>query len=215
MVQKRATSYVLLLINLALILFISIRAGSSDFERRGRLTQPLSIWILNPPWVPRPDTLILNDFEKWNDMMNMFRQGGDFSMVLTGDHATHADSSLVITKHHDDNIEVATVHFPRNWNGYERLEFDIYNDGEAAATVWLRIGSQFDARRFYLSSHKYAKPFVLAPGANTVSIPLSDIREAFGSLPERKSLHFNFPADGGRRYYLDFLRLVGHDSTDR
>jgi hypothetical protein len=214
MLSKRRTTNILLLINLALVLFIAIRAGSVDFEPAARATEPLTIRILDqssPAW---PDTLVLNDFEKTNDVMNMYDQGGEYSLLMSSDHVTHLNSSLMIDKVRESNIELATIHFPRQWNGYSALELDIYNDSDENGTLWVRVGSQYDARRFYPKSQKYARAFIISPGSNTVSIPVRDIAKAFGSLPKRKSIHLNIPANGGRQFYLDFLRLVRHDGTD-
>lgn len=214
MLDTRRTTNILLLINLALVLFIAIRAGSLDYKPAARATQPLTIKILDQSSPVRPDTVILNDFEKTNDLMNMYDQGGKYSLLLSPELATHGTSSLQIDKVRKSNIELATVHFPKQWDGYKALEFDIYNASDENGTLWVRIGSQYDARRFYPKSQKYARSFVLSPGANTLSIPLRDIEAAFGSIPKRKSIHFNFPAGDGGRYYLDYLRLVRHDGTD-
>ncbi len=215
MLNKRKTSNVLILINLALALFIIVRAGSADIEPIGRLASPLAITVLDQPAPVFSDTLILNDFEKINDMMNMYDQGGEYTLDLSGDHHTHGNSALLIDKELESNIELATVHFPRQWKGYVALELDVYNDSDNGGTVWIRVGSQYDARRFYDRSQKFAKAYPLTPGENTISIPIHDIAEAFGKLPLRKSLHFNFPAGEGKQIYLDFMRLVRHDGTGK
>ena len=213
MLDKRTTSYVLLIITFALILFVGFRSGSADIASRTRASSPLSIRVLDQPPLRQPDTLILNDYEKLNDRMNMYGQGGNYRLSLAPDHATHGHYALVIDRNPGSNMELATVHFPRQWAGYDAIEFDLYNDSEIPGTVWVRVGSQFDARRFYPRSQKFAGAFSLRPGLNTISIPMDDIRRAFGKLPARKTLHFNFPADGGGRYDMDFLRLVKHDGS--
>jgi len=204
----RRTTYALLIVNLALILFITIRAGSSTVKPQTCGRPPLAVHVIDHAPAPRPDTLVLIDFEKPNDLINMYWQGGYFTTALTDTHVTHGRRALVIDRERDNNIELATVHFPTDWEGYRRLEFDVYHEGEGDGTIWLRVGSKYDADRFYVASQKFARPYVLHPGANTISIPLEDIAGVFGGLPPRKSLHFNFPADGPRRYYVDFLRLV-------
>jgi hypothetical protein len=202
-----------LLINLALVLFITIRAGSEDINPPARATEPLTIRVLDhKPYFP--DTLILNDFEKLNDIINMYDQGGEYTLSQSKEHATHLTTSLLIEKVPESNIEMATVHFPRQWDRYDALQLDVYNDSESEGTLWLRIGSQYDSNRFYLKSQKYARSFLLTPGANTITIPVGDIIKAFGRLPQHRSMHFNFPASDGRRYYLDYLRMVQYDSTD-
>ena len=213
MLNNRKTTYILLMITFALILFVGFRSGSADIVSRTRAAGPLSIRILAQPSPPHPDTLILNDYEKLNDRMNMYDQGGDYRLNPGRDHATHGQYALVIDRNLGSNMELATVHFPRQWTGYDALEFDLYNESEVPGTVWVRVGSQFDARRFYPRSQKFARAFSLRPGPNTISIPIDDIRRAFGILPARKTLHFNFPADGGGKYCMDFLRLVKHDGS--
>jgi hypothetical protein len=165
--------------------------------------------------VPMPDTMILNDFEKANDLNNMYDQGGEYTVALNSAHATHGKMALMIEKNYDSNIELATVHFPRNWDGYHVLKLDIYNESDEAGNLWLRIGNDFDANRFYLESQKYTKSFPLESGANTVVIPTEDISKAFGRMPRRQTLHFNFPAESGDRYFLDFLRLERDDGTQK
>ena len=211
MLEKRKTTHVLLLINLVLVLFIIIRSGSESVEPRARAAVPLTVRILDQPPPARPDTLMLNDFEKANDRMNMYDQGGEYSLELSSLHATHGKSSLLLIKEPSSNMELATVHFPRQWNLYDALELDVFNASDIAGTLWIRVGSQFDARRFYVKSQKFSRAFVLGPGANTIVIPVADIAAAFGRLPQRKSLHFNFTAGDGGRYFLDYLRMVSHD----
>lgn len=212
MFEKRRTTHILLLINLALVLFIIVRSGSESIASRSLATGPLTIRILEQPSPVDPDTLILNDFEKANDRMNMYDQGGKYTLDLSPDRATHGQSSLRLIKEPDSNMELATVHFPRQWNRYSTLELDVFNDSGKNGTLWIRVGSQYDARKFYVRSQKFSRSFVLEPGANTIVIPIPDISEAFGRLPARKSLHFNLTAGDGGRYFIDYLRLVHHDS---
>jgi hypothetical protein len=148
-------------------------------------------------------------------MMNMYDQGGEYSLSLSAERPTHGISSLLLNKELESNIELATVHFPRQWKSYDILELDIYNDSDDDGALWFRIGSQYDARKFYVRSQKYAEEFLLRPGANTISIPVRDVVEAFGKLPHRRSIHLNFPSGGGQRYFLDFLRMVRHDSSNQ
>jgi hypothetical protein len=213
MLNKRRATYYLLLINLALVLFISIRAGSADISRGARATTPMTVQRLEPPPSLAADTLLLNDFETPNDATNMYPQGGEYTLSLKPEHATHGRTSLLLDKVYESNVEVATVHFPRKWDGYDRLEFDVYNDSDAEGTVWVRFGDRYDAVRFYSTSQKFAQSYRLPPGASTVSIPLEEIKRAFGRIPQRKSLHFNFPADSGRRFFIDYLRVVKDDGS--
>lgn len=215
MLNKRRTTHILLLINLALILFVIIRAGSADIVPKSRVSEPLTIRLLEQPANAAVDTLILNDFEKANDLMNMYDQGGEYSLSLSGEYSTHRNSSLLIEKVPESNIELATVHFPRKWELYDAFELDIYNDSDSEGTVWLRVGNQYDARRFYIRSQKFSRAYPLSPGANTVIVTVDDIAKAFGRLPKRKSLHLNFPPGGGERYFLDYMRMVRHDDANQ
>jgi hypothetical protein len=212
MLKSKQTTYILLAVNLVLVVFITIRAGSKSAEAGARNPRPFGIDRVKPIPGPGPDTLVLNDFEKWNDRMNMYWQGGEFTTALSRKHVTHGATSLEIERRPSENIELATVHFPKNWAGYDRMQFDLYNDSDTKAAVWVRLGDRYDAKKFYIASQKYARDFLLQPGWNTVSIPLDDIVAAFGHLPHRKSLHFNFPPGGGR-FYMDYMRLVRDDST--
>jgi hypothetical protein len=171
----------------------------------------LEIEVLESPAPDLPDTLVLNDFEKVNDMMNMYDQGGEYKLSLNGQHRTHGQTALLIDRDAGSNMELATVHFPRQWKTYDALELDIFNGAEVEGGLWVRIGSQYDARKFYVKSQKYAHDFALKPGANTISIPINDIAGAFGKIPYRKSIHLNFTSGGPDRYYLDYLRLVHND----
>lgn len=207
MLKSRQTTYILLAVNLALVLFIIVRAKSKTVHVDPRNPKPFAIHRVEPVPGPKPDTMVLNDFEKWNDRMNMYWQGGEFTTELSDRHVTHGATSLEIERRPTENIELATVHFPKDWEGYDRMQFDIFNDSDTKSSVWIRLGDRYDARRFYIASQKYARDFLLQPGWNTVSVPLADIVAAFGHLPHRKSLHFNFPPGGGR-YYMDYLRLV-------
>jgi hypothetical protein len=215
MLNHRRTTYILLAINLALIIFIIARSGSARIEPHAHLAEPMQIRVLDQPPPNLPDTLLLNDFEKINDRMNMYDQGGKYKKSASTEHATHGKWSLLIEKKQDENIELATIHFPKRWDTYDALELDVYNDSRTNGTLWLRVGSQYDARRFYPKSQKYARAFELTPGANTIVVPVADIVKAFGRMPARKSIHFNFPSGGGERYFLDYLRMVRHDSQNQ
>lgn len=214
MLASRRTSYLLLVINLALILFIMIRAGSEEIDLKARNPRPLTFHKIEPVEYPGPDTLILNDFEKANDATNMYWQGGEFTKRLTSEHVFRGARSLMIDRDIDENIELATVHFPVDWDGYDFLEFDLFNDSDSTAAIWVRMGNRYDAIRFYVSSQKYSQDFALYPGWNTISIPLADIAEAFGTVPARKSLHFNFPPGRSGRFFFDFMRVIRHDGSD-
>ena len=208
MLTKRLTGYLLLVVDLALILFIVVRAGSTDIPPKAKSVRPLAVQPAPTVVRPRPDTLILSGFDMPHDVVNMYRQGGVLTRALDPGHATHGRMSLRFDKKAGDNIETALTHFPRDWQGYATLQFDLYNDSHSDGTIWVRVGSQFDSKRFYVKSQKYAHGFGLRPKWNTVSIPLEDIWSAFGRIPQRKSLHFNFPAGSGPHLYLDYLRLV-------
>lgn len=210
MLDRRLTTLILLVINLGLVLFIFLRSGSAKAPSGDRSTVPITISPVSSPAV-RSDTLILNDFEIPPDLVNIYRQGGQFAMTLAPAHATHGHQALFIDKKYESNIEVATTAFPRDWQGYNRVELDVYLDDTIPGTLWLRMGNQFDSKRFYAKSQKFARGYPLHPGPNTVSIPFDDIRGAFGQIPQYKSLHFNIPARGGSRFYFDFLRLVRDD----
>lgn len=218
MLEKRKITYFLLAINLALILFIGIRSGSGEIPGNRIMPSELTIERLEPiPTIDWPgDTLILIDFEKKHDLYNMYYQGGEYQLSLgEGDYATHRLMALVIQKEFLSNMELAVTHFHQDWRGYDSLFFDIYNDDSEAATLWLRIGDRFDATRFYVESQKYRNSFCLAPGHNRLAVAVDDVYNAFGYVPERLSLHFNFPAEAGRRLILDYLRLVRYDSSVR
>lgn len=214
MLSKPATSYVLLAINTALVLFIILRYGSADISAgNGDSFEidiiPVSRAIAKPGDDRQlPDTLVLNDFENRSHLSRMYRQGGDFSMELSEVFSSHGKSSLLIDKKHESNIELATVRFPGNWQKYDRLQIDLFNDSDEVGNVWIRVGNRYDSRRFYVKSQKYSKSFTLQPGLNTISIPFDDLVKSFGRLPIRKSLHINIPANSCRRIYLDYIRVV-------
>ena len=208
MPNSRLTSYILLFVNLVLVMFIMTRAGSEDIAPNIRHNPPLEIRHLTATTFSFPDTLTLNDFEKYNDMTNMYPQGGRYDLSLDSGHVTHGRHSLLIKRDSVNNMELATVHFPQNWAGYDFLQFDLYNDSENEGSVWVRFGNMFDNKRFYINSQKYRRDFLIKPGTNTISIPMTDIISSFGRIPQHKSLHINFPADGGTRYFMDHLRLV-------
>jgi len=205
---------VLMGVNLALVLFVMIRAGSGETDLKARNTRPLTFHKIEPVETAPTDTLILNDFEQPNDRTNMYWQGGDFTTALASMQVSHGEKSLTVTRDISENIELATVHFPKDWDGYAALEFDLYNDSDDTAAVWVRLGNRFDASKFYISSQRYARDFAVSPGWNTISIPLADIAAAFGTIPHRKSLHFNFPPGGSGRFFMDYLRVIQHDSSD-
>ena len=208
MLDKRLTSYILLFVNMVLVLFIITRTENGDILPNTGKFEPLGLEFVASDSSARTDTIILNDYEQYNDLSNMYPQGGEYELSLSTDHVTYSAHSLLIDRGNPNNMELATVHFPRDWDGFDFIEFDLYNDSDQRGGVWLRIGNRFDNQRFYDNSQKYKKSFVLHPGPNKIKISIDEVRQVFGRMPYYKSLHFNFPADGGARYFMDHLVLV-------
>jgi len=208
MFENRKFSYLLIIINALLISFIVMRSDSSIVPEMPEELGPLTIIAIDTTAAVQPDTLMLMDFESERALANIYDQGGVFSLHLADAKHTHGKHGLLMSKDHASNCEFAITYFPWNWGGYDFFEFDIYNDSKENGSIWVRIGDNFDSKKFYIRSQKYAKGILIVPGANTISIPISEIVDKFGYMPARKSLSINFPANDGYRYVLDFFRVV-------
>ncbi|MFO1489997.1 MAG: hypothetical protein U1F77_08310 [Kiritimatiellia bacterium] len=114
---------------------------------------------------------------------------------------------------------IATYALPKDWTGNAALEFDVFNAGGKPVQLELLIGDDaWIAAQDYWNRHN-AWP-VLAPGANTVKVDLTDLYRGEPGGRNRKigrnidldHIHFmsmTFSGgESGKALFLDHLRLV-------
>ena len=99
-----------------------------------------------------------------------------------------------------------------NWTRYQALEFSIYNpDGPLGITVSVSDHAHFEGDRSY--KDRFNRRFLLQPGWNDISIPISHIRDA----PAERTQHlddlaelaiFTSNLEEPRVLFLDSVRLT-------
>ena len=127
---------------------------------------------------------------------------------------THGENSLRIF---GGNL-LATYSMPRDWTGYEALEFDVFNTGQTLHKIEVLIGDDaWIANQDYWNRHNAV--YMLVPGENTISIPVNGLYRGEAGARNRSikrnidvnQIHFFSIAFQGRgrdgRLYLDNLRL--------
>jgi hypothetical protein len=158
----------------------------------------------------------LNDFDSDADL-----RAWEFkhkSATLSDQHVTHGSRSVKIAP----NEYVNSFRLPRDWSGYDALEFDAFVEGDGPVGGTLLIGDEPWQKSGGSYWNRHNGSFNLKPGPNTVSIPVNGLyRGEAGSrnndlksnIDPSKIIRFDLgfqPKAGAAvtAIYLDHLRLV-------
>jgi len=160
-------------------------------------------------------TKVLLDFEGENDLKLWELKKSKPELVT--DHATHGLRCMKIAA----DEYMVSWRLPKDWSGYDSLDFDVFVDGDGPVGGFLLVGDELWKNTkggTYWNRHNGS--FNLKPGANTVSIPVNGLyRGEAGSRnndiknnidPQqivRLDIGFT-PKAPARALYVDFFRLV-------
>lgn len=153
-------------------------------------------------------TKMICDFENLRDLGMWEQRGGGALIRLDPAHATHGATAMVIT---NDTL-IITESPAVDWTGHDELQFEIFLEGTASGSVEVMIGdAAWLAQQNYWN--RYNRVFTLAPGANTIQIPLSDL---FRGEPSRRNTKINRNIDLNAigAVSLHFTRLGGNAHLD-
>ncbi len=169
------------------------------------------------------ETRVLVDFEQEQDLKLFefkhenpyFKDKPAFRPSLGGQHVTHGARSLKIAP--DEYF--TSYRLPRDWSGFDSLELDIFVEGQDPVCGSVLVADE-DWRKKSTYWNRHNGSFHLAPGANTLSLPVNGLyRGEAGS--RNNDLKYNIDSQAIVRFdigfepkghvtalYLDHLRLT-------
>lgn len=150
---------------------------------------------------------VLGSFENRLEMMRWTSASTAFKRVRS--HAGNGGFALEVSLAPGEFPGVSLVHMRNDWNGYDRLVFDAYLEGDKALPAVVRIHDR-DHDQTY--ADRFNKKIILAPGANVVSIDLDEAAKApRGRVMDMSRIVnvcvFSYRLKEARTVYLDNFRL--------
>jgi len=140
----------------------------------------------------------------------MDRWGGkDSEISLSTSHATNGRYSLKADLLPGEYPGISLNYLKRDWQGYDRLAFDVFLEGNSSLRITVRINDK-DHNDEY--DDRYNKSFVLDPGSNEVVIDLKEVKVA----PKGRNMDmgnivntciFSYHLAEPRTLYFDNFRL--------
>ncbi len=129
---------------------------------------------------------------------------------LSGELATHGESSLRLELYPSDYPGLAPIIERRDWRGYKALCFDIYNPDHRELPIAVRIDDRKDYPNY---KDRYNKSFILKPGMNRMRISLDTlVTSGTDRKLDLKNIYrvLIFMARPERTVvlYVDYIRLV-------
>lgn len=117
---------------------------------------------------PPPAARLVLDFED----ASAWTSENQSPFEVSTDHATQGGHSLKV--HYTNKPEWSNIYtrrLPGDWSGMNFLNVDVFLDGDqpAACGLWVRDAAQ----------HKAESGFTLAPGANTITVDLDELKRRF------------------------------------
>jgi VanZ family protein len=141
------------------------------------------------------------------------RWEGGAARTLSGEVFRDGRRSLKISLTRAKYSGVALIHFPRDWRGYEALEFSVFNPGPAPLALTCRVHDRTHIAAGQHYSDRFNRRFRIAAGWNDIRIPLEDIRLAPATRPMDLSRVdglglFSVRLPAVATVFLDRVRLV-------
>lgn len=125
------------------------------------------------------------------------------ALAASAEHATSGKRSLAMTLKPHEWPGMNTTKLPKDWSGYSDLAFDVW--AGADSSLCIRIDDE--ASKDYGS--RYNSPAQdVSKGANTVTIPVTDVGDAI-DLKKIKAMYLfstNVPED--ITFFIDNIRLI-------
>jgi VanZ family protein len=118
---------------------------------------------------------VLADFEETAELS---RWRGNSQLSISNDNVSNGSSSLKVEFGTEKYSGLGLVYFPRDWQGYKTLQFDVYNSQLDELKITVRIHDQLHREGEQLFSDRFNRRFQLQHGWNTVSISLAEVERA-------------------------------------
>lgn len=114
---------------------------------------------------------ILFDFESDSEL-DQFHWKCHTLFSLSGEHISHGRQSLKMVLFPDEYPGIAPMISNTDWRGFRSFGFDVYNAEKTRVPLTVRIDDRKDYPEY---RDRYNKTYSLAPGQNTIIIPLKDL----------------------------------------
>lgn len=131
------------------------------------------------------------------------------SIETSGVHSTHGSRSMEVHFRPGMYPGVSLNRLHGDWSGYDMLSFDVFLDGDKPMSITVRI---HDAVHNYTFEDRYNRTYKIFPGANCISIDLSEVKNAPRSrIMDMKKIAnisvFSFRLSDDRTLFFDNIKL--------
>ncbi len=138
------------------------------------------------------------------------RWGGSAARKVVSQHATTGNYALRVqfSTQRYSGLSLRSVH--HNWEGYQELQLQLFNPGQDEFVIHMRIDDKQHNNEY---TDRFNTSFTIRPGANTLTISLSDVEHA----PKNRSIDLKQIANVGlfvgklstpRIVYIDDVLLI-------
>ena len=194
-------------------------AGEKLWPRR--LGQIAALLMLGAALVP-PARALLDEYRaaaafpllgSFETAAELDRWTGDASTARVGEVYRDGKMSLEIALTTATYSGVHLKYFPRDWRGYDALQFSVFNPGRAPLALTCRVHDRAHIANGQHYSDRFNRRLTIRPGWNDLAIPLEDIRLAPDGRVMDLSRIGGVGLFGVRLFapavvYLDRMRLV-------
>lgn len=156
-----------------------------------------------------PPVTVLASFEKEKEVHNWiarYYRPGRVARSRTTEHATAGRYAMKVEWDVPRWGELVVLHFPEEWGQYRRFAVDIFNASPGPVRCEFRIGDYYDATNLHPETSRFVYYAVIAPGKNSVVIPIKAIASRIRIASPRKIVHLRF-FGRNRVFYIDNMRL--------
>jgi hypothetical protein len=124
-------------------------------------------------WKIQNQLPLISDMETATDLRNW---SGNVSLSRTV--FAKGSSSLKILLSTDLYSGAGLKNMPRDWRGYQRLAFEIFNPGQDSLQLTIRINDKAHDQGGHQYSDRFNRDLKVNPGWNHFEIPLAEIESA-------------------------------------
>ncbi len=189
-------------------------------------------WFAFPPLIVV--LLIMPGVQPLNELVECYRQAQEFPLLASFERpaelrawqarggspkvdftwATHGKYSIKLQAPHANHLSFAMYRPMKDWTGYSRLQFDVFNPTNTGLTLGVSVGDQVHQDSHSDPAERFSTSFIVgAKQAETITIELREIQKGpiNRSLSMTEITMVNFfllmPAEPSA-FQLDNLRLI-------
>jgi hypothetical protein len=132
----------------------------------------------------------------------------DSTLKLSNRYVTQGRSSMEIISPAEDSIKLFYSHFPRDWQHYGKIVFDLYSNAQGTTKMQIRIDDNYDINEFHGPRDRaFFEQKAIRTGWNKIEVRIDDLRKRINVASERKIVRLYFDPHQGS-YYIDNMKVV-------